>query len=71
MPATLFATGYYEMLMRDSLQKIAKGGAVHEDGEEGLGLHLTKSGIVQGRNPPPVMEKGYTNAIENTSYKGI
>ncbi|KAG2160961.1 hypothetical protein JADG_000700 [Aureobasidium aubasidani] len=45
IPATLFATAYYEMLMRDSLQKIGKGAAVHEHGEEGLNLHLTKSAI--------------------------
>jgi len=45
VPATLFATGYYELLMRDSLQKISGGHAVHEGGEEGLALHLTRSGI--------------------------
>ncbi|GAM82056.1 hypothetical protein ANO11243_000350 [Dothideomycetidae sp. 11243] len=59
IPATLFATGYYEMVMRDSLQKIGKGAAVHEGGEEGLALHLTKSGIGMDH---PTMEKGYTNA---------
>jgi hypothetical protein len=41
VPATIFATGYYEFLMRDSLQKIQKGHAEHEDGEEGLQRHLT------------------------------
>lgn len=60
VPATLFATGYYELLMRDSLQKISKGHAIHEDGEEGLVRHLTKieseaTGIIQstekGRKP--------------------
>ncbi|KAF2711317.1 aquaporin-like protein [Pleomassaria siparia CBS 279.74] len=45
--ATFFATAYYEMLMRDSLKKIAKGNAVHKDGEEGLALHLTKTGYVE------------------------
>lgn len=43
VPATLFATGYYEMLMRDSLQKIASGAAMHAGGEEALELHLTKT----------------------------
>ncbi|KAK8206604.1 hypothetical protein M8818_004438 [Zalaria obscura] len=57
VPATLFATAYYEMLMRDSLQKIGKGHATHEHGEEGLALHLTKSGIP--------MEKGTTNVVEH------
>lgn len=69
VPATFFATAYYEMLMRDSLQKIAKGGAFHERGEEGLGLHLTKSGITYA-SPPP-MEKGYTSAVENKAHLGL
>ena len=56
VPATLFATGYYELLMRDSLQKIAKGGAIHEGGEEGLSLHLTKT--------RQDIERGATTAIE-------
>lgn len=43
VPATLFATGYYEMVLRDSMQKIAKGAAVHEGGEGGLELHLTRT----------------------------
>ena len=41
IPATIFAAGYYELLMRDSLQKIGKGHAVHEEGEEGLRRHIT------------------------------
>lgn len=47
VPATIFATGYYEMLMRDSLQKISKGHAVHEAGEEGLQRHLTNTRILE------------------------
>lgn len=43
VPATLFATGYYEFLMRDSLSKIGKGHAVHEHGEEGLRRHITNT----------------------------
>ena len=42
VPATIFATGYYEFLMRDSLQKIQKGHAEHEGGDEGLTRHLSK-----------------------------
>ncbi|KAK4991900.1 hypothetical protein LTR66_002122 [Elasticomyces elasticus] len=64
VPATLFATGFYELLMRDSLKKIGGGHAVHEGGEEGLGLHLTKSGIVFEAEPRR-MEQGYANAVEN------
>lgn len=63
VPATLFATGYYELVMRDSLQKIGKGAAVHEHGEEGLALHLTKSGIPMDREGLPPMEKGTTSAL--------
>lgn len=54
VPATLFATAYYEMLMRDSLQKIGKGAAYHENGEDGLMLHLTTTGLTA--------EKGAVNA---------
>ena len=56
IPATIFATGYYEMLMRDSLQKIGKGHAMHEGGEEGLHRHLTSTGIV---------ENGTTSMLSN------
>ena len=62
VPATLFATGYYEFLMRDSLQKISGGHAVHEGGEEGLALHLTKTNITAA-NDPFAMEKGTTNVV--------
>lgn len=47
VPATLFATGYYEFLMRDSLSKIGKGHAVHENGEEGLQRHITRTGMIE------------------------
>jgi MIP family channel proteins len=40
--ATVFATGFYEFLIRDSLQKINKGHATHEEGVEGLRRHLSK-----------------------------
>jgi len=57
VPATLFATGYYELVMRDSLHKIGKGAAVHEDGEEGLALHLTKSGFHSQGGATSMLEK--------------
>jgi len=44
VPSTIFATCYYEFLMRDSLQKISQGHAEHEEGEEGLTRHLTNVG---------------------------
>jgi len=57
VPATLFATAYYEFLMRDSLHKIGKGAAIHENGEEGLALHLTKTGISYSKGATLVIEK--------------
>ncbi|KAF2108630.1 aquaporin-like protein [Lophiotrema nucula] len=53
IPATFFATAYYEFLMRDSLKKIAHGHATHEEGEDGLARHLTKTNTL--------MENGATN----------
>ena len=41
VPATIFATAYYEFLMRDSIQRIGAGHAVHENGEDGLVRHFT------------------------------
>jgi hypothetical protein len=64
IPATIFATGYYEFLFRDSLQKIGKGQAVHAEGEEGLKRHIS-------RGAP--MEQGYTNvtAAKAAPYTGL
>ncbi|KAF2256979.1 aquaporin-like protein [Trematosphaeria pertusa] len=56
VPATFFATAYYEFLMRDSLKKIGHGHAVHEEGEEGLARHLTKTGKME-------MENGTTSTL--------
>lgn len=57
IPATIFATGYYEFLLRDSLVSIGKGHAVHEGGEEGLMRHISRAGVL-------VNEPGYANAAE-------
>ena len=67
VPATLFATGYYELLMRDSLQKISKGAAVHEHGENGLALHLTKTGVPMERQET---NNTYTSGYENGKVNG-
>ncbi|KAK7917270.1 hypothetical protein PG985_010878 [Apiospora marii] len=48
IPATFCATALYELLMRDSLNSISKGHAAHEDGEEGLLRHFSKSGLMDG-----------------------
>ncbi|KAJ9613295.1 hypothetical protein H2200_003237 [Cladophialophora chaetospira] len=65
VPATIFATAYYEFLMRDSLQKIHQGHAEHEHGEEGLTKHLSKvtGEDIAGGNT----ERGYMNATNGTS----
>jgi hypothetical protein len=46
VPATLFATAYYELLMRDSMAKIAKGHGEHEEGDQGLVRYLSKVGAI-------------------------
>jgi hypothetical protein len=59
IPATFLATAYYEFLMRDSLQKIGHGHAIHAEGEDGLARHLSRTGM---------MEQGTTNiATKNSS----
>jgi glycerol uptake facilitator-like aquaporin len=58
IPATIFATTFYEIVIRDSLQKISKGHAEHEDGEEGLKRHLTRV--------DNSIEMGYSNALRTT-----
>jgi len=63
VPATIFATAYYEFLMRDSLQKIHQGHAEHEDGEEGLQRHISR---VTGLD----LERGAMNATLNLR-KGV
>jgi len=68
IPATLFATGFYELVIRDSLNKIAKGHASHEGGDDGLVRHLTKTkkydpDSATGANG--LMEQGYTNAVKS------
>jgi hypothetical protein len=47
IPATIFATSYYELVLRDSIQRIAQGHGQHEEGEEGLARHLTKVGSLE------------------------
>lgn len=49
VPATVFATAYYEVVMRDSLKRIARSGQERgetevEGGEEGLMRHLERIG---------------------------
>jgi hypothetical protein len=69
IPATLFATGFYELVVRDSLTKIAKGHASHADGEDGLVRHLTKTKKIEDDGPAMAngvngeLEQGYTSAL--------
>jgi hypothetical protein len=68
IPATLFATGFYELVVRDSLTKIAKGHAAHAEGDDGLVRHLTKtkkyeSGPAMEHGVQGELEQGYTSAL--------
>jgi hypothetical protein len=56
IPATIFATTVYEIILRDSFAGIAGGHTTHEDGEEGLVRHLTKT---------DTLEQGVTNTLRN------
>jgi len=58
VPATIFATAYYEFLMRDSLHKISTGHAEHEDGAEGLHRHISR---VTGGTPVGIMNSTHDN----------
>lgn len=46
IPATLFATAFYEFFLRDSLAKIGSGKATHKDGEQGLQRYLIDAGVL-------------------------
>lgn len=47
IPATLFATGFYELFLRDSVQLIHKGGVSHQEGDEGLRRYLSEVGVLK------------------------
>ena len=49
--------------MRDSLKKIGKGHAVHEEGELGLSRHITKTGMLEDGMTSVL--KNQTNDLEN------
>lgn len=70
IPATFLATCVYELILRDSFAIIGQGHNVHEEGEEGLARHLTKTGTLDG-----TMEQGMggniaQNGSSDTSYRG-
>jgi len=67
IPATIFATCVYEVIQRDSFAIIAKGHNVHEEGEEGLTRHLTKTGTL-GSGDGTNIEQGISTTLrENGS----
>jgi hypothetical protein len=61
IPATFFATAYYELLLRDSLKKIGHGHAVHAEGEEGLARHISKTGMMMEEGTTSMLRKGESN----------
>jgi len=62
VPATLFATAVYEVILRDSFAIIAKGHNVHKEGEEGLTNHLTKTGT---------LEQGVANTLNGNGGNNV
>ncbi|EEA24821.1 hypothetical protein TMatcc_007924 [Talaromyces marneffei ATCC 18224] len=50
IPATLFATGFYELFLRDSIQMIHRGGVKHAEGDEGLRRYLSEVGVLKDEN---------------------
>lgn len=71
IPATILATGYYEFVLRDSIQRIAQGHGQHEEGEEGLVRHLTKVGTLEegGAGGRRVEQGMGGNIIRNEQYQ--
>ncbi|KAF3406556.1 Aquaporin-3 [Talaromyces pinophilus] len=63
IPATLFATGFYELFLRDSIQMIHKGGVKHAEGEEGLRRYLSDVGVLKDENEVTAMHMARTEAI--------
>ncbi len=68
IPATIFATGYYELVMRDSLVRIGKGHAVHEHGEEGLRRHMTNKGYLETGATGVLRGKDEEQATDSNGY---
>ncbi|KAM0458856.1 hypothetical protein ACHAPV_005846 [Trichoderma viride] len=48
IPATLVSSAFYEFVFRDSVSVIQSGHAVHEDGDEALVRHITRTTTVDG-----------------------
>jgi hypothetical protein len=70
VPATIFAVLVYEVIIRDSFAVIAKGHNVHEDGEEGLARHLTKTGTLEEGITSNMAKNNYTNGNHNNQNGG-
>lgn len=71
IPATILATAYYELVLRDSIPRIAKGHGQHEEGEEGLVRHLTKvRTIEQGMAGNMVRNENYQTVTGNQYANG-
>ncbi|KKY14926.1 putative glycerol uptake [Phaeomoniella chlamydospora] len=81
IPATIFATAFYEFLMRDSLARISSGHAAHAEGEEGLVRHLSRvvgggkgdarNGLDAWKSREKETERGYVNAAATTTGESM
>jgi hypothetical protein len=69
VPATILATLGYEVMFKDSFANIAEGHNVHEDGEEGLTRHLTRTGTLEEGAASNAARKRYTGS-ESSSENG-
>lgn len=70
VPAPVIATLGYEVMFKDSFANIAEGHNVHEDGEEGLTRHLTRTGTLEGRPAGSAARKRYTGSSESSNENG-
>lgn len=68
IPATLFATAYYEVVLRDSFLIIRQGHAQHEEGDDGLMRYISKTGIIKDDELRKMTSNGDAN-VEHVNIK--
>lgn len=63
IPAMIFGTALYETIQRDSFATIARGHNSHENGEEGIMQHISKTGTFEASLPSRMV--GSTDSDES------
>jgi hypothetical protein len=71
IPATLFATGYYELVLKDSFLWIARGHASHSEGDEGLMKHISRVGMVEDDNVNGGADRGAMSSTVDPEMGGL